>query len=73
VPVAQANPQFVLPAMPIPIEQQRLIAAQQAGHIPKGPALGQIEPTNSPPFYIPNKPSLPGPRAANTVVFTTAI
>jgi len=31
VPVAQANPQYVLPAMPI--EQQRFIAAQQAGQI----------------------------------------
>jgi len=64
VPVAQGNPQFVVPAMPI--EQQRLIAAQQAG-------IGRIEPTNPPVFYIPDKPMLVGPRAVNTVVFTTAL
>lgn len=78
VPVAQGNPQFVVPAMPI--EQQRLIAAQKAGQIggiPKGPAIGQTGPTSPPsfyiPFYIPDKPRLVGPRAVNTVAFTTAL
>lgn len=62
VPVAQGNPQYVLGAMPI--EQQRLIAAQQASQIgampdmPKGAAMGQAGPTSPPSFYIPNKPVL---------------
>ncbi len=64
VPVAQGNPQYFLPAMPV--EQQRLIAAQQAGQI------GGM-PTNPPSFYIPDKPRLVGPRAVNTVAFTTAL
>lgn len=70
VPVVQENPKFVLPAMPI--EQQRLIAAQQAG-IPIGPAIGQRGPTGAPSFYIPGKPRLVGPRAVNTVAFSTAL
>lgn len=66
VPVAQGNLQCFLPAMPI--EQQRLIAAQQAGH-----AMGQLAPTNPPSFYIPGKPKTTLPRAVNTVAFTTAL
>lgn len=74
VPVAQGNPQFVVPAMPL--EQQRLLAAQQMGQLggmPKGPTIGQTGPTNPPSFYIPDKPILVGPRAVNTVAFTTAL
>lgn len=62
VPVAQANSQFILPAMSM--EQQRVIAAQQAGI--QGP-------TNPPSFYVPDKPRLRGPRIANTAAFTTAL
>jgi len=69
VPVVQGNTQFVLPAMPI--EQQQLIAAQQAGQ--RGPGIGQPGPTNPPSFYIPDKPRLASVRAANTVAFTTAL
>ena len=67
VEVAQGNPQYVLNAMPI--EQQRLIAAQQVGQIaamPKGP-------TSSPSFYLPTKPSFTATRAVNTVAFTAAM
>ncbi len=74
VPIAQGNPQCVVPAMPV--EQQHLLAAQQMGQIggmPKGPAIGQTGPTNPPAFYIPDKPILVGPRAVNTVAFTTAL
>ena len=71
VPVAQGNPQFIVNAMPI--EQQRLIAAQQMGGMPKGPAINQIGPTNPPSFYIPDKPGSVATRAVNTVAFTTAL
>jgi hypothetical protein len=71
VPGVQGNPQYVIPAMPI--EQQRLIAAQQAGQAMPDMALGEMGPTSPPPFYIPDKPRLVGPRAANTVAFTTAL
>ena len=71
VPMAQGNPQCLIPAMPI--EQQHLIAAQQMGGMPKGPAIGQRGPTNPPSFYIPGKPGSVGTRAANTVAFTTAL
>ena len=71
VPVNQGNTQFVLPAMPV--EQQRIIAAQQAGYMPKGPAIEQIKPTDPPSFYIPQKPRAVGPRLVNTVAFTTAL
>jgi hypothetical protein len=56
----------------MPIEQQRLIAAQQAGKV-GGMPIGQIGPTNPPSFYIPDKSILVGPRAVNTVAFTTAL
>lgn len=54
VPVAQGNPQWVIPAMPI--EQQRLIAAQQAGQM--GPILGPGagNPSDPPSLYITDKP-----------------
>ena len=42
--MVQGNPQFVLPAMPI--EQQRLIAAQQGGQ--RGPAIRKLGPTDPP-------------------------
>lgn len=77
VPVAQRNPQYIIGAMPI--EQQHLIAAQQAGQIgampgmPKGATMGQAGPTGPPSFYIPNKPVLPATRAINTVAFTSAL
>ena len=74
VPMAQGNPQCVIPAMPA--EQQCLIATQQMGGMPKGPegpAIGQRGPTNPPSFYIPGKPGSVGPRALNTVAFTTAL
>lgn len=71
VPMVQGNPQCVIPAMPI--EQQRLIAAQQMGGMPKGPAINQRGPTNLPSFYIPDKPGSVGTRAVNTVAFTTAL
>ena len=71
VPMAQGNPQCVISAMPI--EQQRLIAAQQMGGMPKGPAIIQRGPTNPPSFYIPDKPGSVGARAVNTVAFTTAL
>ena len=68
VPVAQENPQFVVHAMPI--EQQRLITAQQMGQIgsmPKGPAIDQTGPTNPPLFYRPDKPGSVATRAVNKV------
>jgi len=77
VPVAQGNPQYVIGALPI--EQQRLIAAQQAGRIgampgmPQGAGMGQAGPTSPPSFYIPDKPVLAVTRAVNTVAFTTAL
>lgn len=71
VPMAQENPQFIIPAMPI--EQQRLIAAQQMGRMPIGPEIDRRGPTNPPSFYIPGKPRSVVPRAANTVAFTTAV
>lgn len=71
VPMAQGNPQCVIPAMPI--EQQRLIGAQQIGGMPKDPAINQRIPTNPPAFYIPDKPLSVGPRAVNTVAFTSAL
>jgi hypothetical protein len=71
VPMTQENPQCVIPAMPI--EQQRLIAAQQMGRMPIGPAIDRRGPTNPPSFYIPGKPRSVVPRAANTVAFTTAV
>ena len=69
--MAQGNPQFAIPAMPI--EQQHLIATQQMGGMPKGPAINQRGPTNPPSFYIPDKPGSVGTRAINTVAFTTAL
>jgi hypothetical protein len=75
--VVQGNPQYVLTAMPI--EQQRLIAAQQAGLIgampgmPKGAAIGQVGPASPPSFYIPAKPVLTVSRTVNTVAFTSAL
>lgn len=71
VPMAQENPQFVIPAMPI--EQQRLIAAQQMGRMPIGPAIDRRGPTNPPSFYIPGKPRSVVPRAINTIAFSTAV
>lgn len=71
VPMVQGNPQCVIPAMPI--EQQRLIAAQQMGGMPKGPTINQRGPTNPPAFYIPDKPGSVGTRAVNTVAFTSAL
>ena len=72
VPLPQANPQVFIPAMPI--EQQHLIAAQQAGKIGAGAINSPIvQPTNPPSFYIPDKPKLVVPRAVNTVAFTTAL
>ena len=71
VPMAQGNPQCVIPAMPI--EQQRLIAAQQMGGMPKGPGINQGGPTHPPSFYIPDKPGSVGTRTVNTVAFTTAL
>jgi hypothetical protein len=67
VGVAPGNPPYVLNAMPI--EQQRLIAAQQAGQI----GAMQRGPTSSPSFYLPAKPSLTATRAVNTVAFTAAM
>ena len=71
VPMAEVNPQCFIPAMPI--EQQRLIADQQMGRMPKGPAINQIEPTNPPSFYLPDKPGSVGTRALNTIAFTTSV
>jgi hypothetical protein len=73
VPVAQGNPQYVIGAMPI--EQQRFIAAQQAGgrRIPGMAAMGQAGPVGPPSLYIPAKPVLVAARAANIVAFTTAM
>lgn len=72
VPPIGGNPQFIVPAMPI--EQQHLIAAQQAGKV--GPTIGQIGqagPTEPPTFWIPDRPLVTGSRAANTVAFTAAL
>jgi hypothetical protein len=69
--MAEGNPQCFIPAMSP--EQQRLIASQQLGGRPLGDAIGQREPTNPPSFYIPDKPQLVGPRAINTVAFTTSL
>lgn len=68
-PIGQIQAQ--VPAMPI--EQQRLIAAQQMGRIPIGPAIDGRGPTNPPSFYIPGKPRSVVPRAVNTVAFTSAV
>jgi hypothetical protein len=83
MPVAPGNPQNVLYAMPI--EQQRIIAAQQTGrmgpvpgmpNMPKGSPMGQggpPGPSNPPSFYIPGKPVLVITRGVNTLAFTTAM
>ena len=70
VPVAPGNPQCILPAMTI--EQQRLLAAQQAGQL-GGMSTGQIGPTSPPSFYIPDKPISVSSRTVNTVAFTGAL
>jgi hypothetical protein len=84
VPVP-ANQQGFIPAMPI--EQQRMLAAQQTGVIGpgQGPAgigqapgqapagMDQVGPTNHPAFYIPHKPGTVGGRTVNTIAFTTAM
>ena len=66
---------IVIPAMPI--EQQRLLAAQQMGHrggmpMPNIP-IPATGPSNPPPFFIPDKPRLVGARVANTAAFTAAL
>ena len=66
--VPPVNQQYQMPAMPI--EQQRLIAAQQAG---RGMPIAQLGPTDPPAFYIPDKPVLKGTRAANTALFTASL
>ena len=76
VPVAQGNSQCFIPAMPI--EQQNLIAAQQAmgpalGNPAGGPGPGAGNPSGPPSFYLPPKPKAVVPRAVNTVAFTTAL
>ena len=72
VPVAQGNAQCFVQAMPI--EQQRMLAAQQTGHAMPGMPPGGLEgPVGPPSFYIPDKPRSVGPRAVNTVAFTTAL
>ena len=71
VPVPQGNPQCFIPAMPV--EQQRLLAAQQMGGMPQGAATNAGGPTNLPSFYIPDKPGSVGTRTANTVAFTAAL
>lgn len=75
--VPQVNQHYNIPAMPI--EQQRLIVAQQRGQIgeigamPEGPRIGQLGPTSPPSFYLPDKPRKVGPRAINTVAFAASI
>lgn len=54
----------------MPIEQQNLIAAQQAA-TGMGPVLGNPSDTSS--FYFPGKPKAMGPRTTNTVAFTAAL
>jgi len=74
VPLALENQRCTISAMPI--EQQHLIAAQQAGQMGPmpGPGIGGPNgPTNPPAFYIPGKPKAVGPRAANSIAFTTAL
>ena len=71
VPVPQGNPQVFIPAMPI--EQQRLIAAQQAGRAMPGMAVPTNPPSLPPFFYIPDRPMVTSTRAVNTVAFTTAV
>ena len=46
----------------MPVEQQRLIAAQQVGGMAKGSIVSKIGPTNPPSFYIPGKPKSVGSR-----------
>ena len=75
--VPQVNQHYNIPAMPI--EQQRLIAAQQRGQIggigamPEGTRIGQSGPTIPPSFYVPDKPAKVGPRAINTIAFTASL
>ena len=57
-----------LPAMPI--EQQQIIAAQQAGKIG---GMSKARPTDPPSFYFPDKPGSMRGRALNTAMFTTAM
>ena len=77
VPLPQANPQFHSPAMPV--EQQRILAAQQSGQLgatpgmPGGPGITREGPTSTSSFYLPGKPQLTSSRAINTAAFTTAL
>ena len=74
VPVPQVNPQLHnIPAMPI--EQQRLIAAQQAGQIGAmpstigGPAVCQPGADQPPIFWSPKKPITEGEKLRATGIF----
>ena len=67
------NPEapYILKAMPM--EMQQKIAAQQANGMYNPVRPGELEPTNPPSFYIPDKPRNIGPRAVNTVMFGTSV
>ena len=63
---APGDPRYCIPAMPI--EQQRLIAAQQAGQI--GAMPGHIQgASNSPIFWTPKKPVTNIQKLRSTVIF----
>ena len=66
--------QFILPAMPADMQQR--LAAQQAGGLYQpvpAPGPGGPGPASPPAFYIPDKPVKVGPRAINTIAFTTSL
>ena len=76
MPVVPGNTQCFVQAMPI--EQQRILAAQQMGRqmpgMPPGmPPGGPGGPIGPPSFYIPEKPTAIRSRTINTAAFTAAL
>ena len=65
VPVPRVNPQCHIPAMPI--EQQRLIAAQQSGQL--GAMPGVQKGAEPPIFWSPKKPLTDAQRLRATAIF----
>ena len=54
----------------MPIEQQRLIGAQQSGHVGPMPVnLDQQGASNSPIFWAPKKPVTDGQKLRSTIIF----
>ena len=76
VPVPQGDQRCYIPAMPI--EQQRLLAAQQAGQLgatpsmPGGPKVGHPGADQPPIFWAPKKPTTDAERLRATMVFVVS-